>query len=88
MNKGKAYLSAEDLAVLMGTGSLNAAYKQHRSIREALKTCRNISECQNNCICPEKKNLTILEYCRFVDDDYEHIYWLLRQELPELPPEG
>ena len=88
MNRGKAYLSPEDLARLMGTDSMNTAYKHHKTIREALKRCRNQRHggCADKCQCPPKRNLTILEYCRYVDDDFEHVYFLLRGEMPDYPP--
>ena len=85
MNRGKAYLSPEDLAELMGCSSMNAAYKHHKAIRDALHSCRNLQagKCELKCVCPPKRNLTILEYCRYVDDDYRHIYWILRGTYPE-----
>ncbi|MEM6272369.1 MAG: hypothetical protein AAF998_23350 [Bacteroidota bacterium] len=88
MNRGKHYLSPEDLADLMGTDNMNSAYKLHKTIREALKRCRNAGagRCGQKCQCPPKRNLTILEYCRYVDDDYRHVYYMLRGEPPEYDP--
>ena len=71
MNRGKIYLTIEDLMELMGTDVTTSAYKAHKAIRDSLG--------------PNKMNLTILEYCKYTGDDYAHIYFELRGEKPQLP---
>ena len=72
MNRGKYYLSPEDLMTLMGTYSKRSAYKVHQNIRESIK--------------PGKMNLTIMEYCKYSGDDFEEVFLMLRGEKPKWPP--
>ena len=72
MNRGKLYLSHEDLMILMGTDRKSTVYKYHRAIRDSIKL--------------GKKNLTIWEYCQYTGDNYPEIYFELRGVLPTWPP--
>lgn len=72
MNKGKIYLRVEDLMKLAGTENKRSAYNTHKMIRESIGK--------------HKRNLTILEYCNYTGDDYSHIYYELRGEMPQVPP--
>lgn len=78
MNRGKIYLSIEDLMILTG-GSRSHAYELHKTIRDCL------SEKGNEKNGGAKKNLTILEYCQWSGDDYQHIYFTLRGKMPDYP---
>lgn len=65
MNRGRIYLSIEDLMKLIGTKNRSTAYSAHKTIREALK--------------PGKMNLTIREYCEYTGDGFEEIWRELRE---------
>ena len=72
INRGKIYLSVDDLMKLMGTERKSTAYYHHQLIRD------NIQK--------GKKNLTIWEYCQYTGDNYQEIFFSLRGSLPEWPP--
>jgi hypothetical protein len=75
MNHGKIYVSVDDLMQLMGSGNRRSAYNYHKTIRESIQT--------------GKKNLTILEYCRYFCENYYEIYIALRGEPPKnIPPDA
>jgi hypothetical protein len=63
MNRGKDFLSVKQLMILMGTNCYNSAWKRHKAIREAIK--------------PNKKALTISEYCNFEGYDKQEINKIL-----------
>ncbi len=64
-NQGLIYLSVADLAKLMGTNRMRTAFERHKSIREALA--------------PGKRSLTIREYCRYENEDFEEVWGYLRE---------
>ena len=68
MNKGPIYMTAKDLARLMGTNRMNTAYARHKSIREAIH--------------PRKPSLTIAEYCMHQGEDFRATYYFLRGQYP------
>lgn len=65
-NSGGIYLTAHDLAILMGTKRMNTAWARHKEIRNAIK--------------PGKVSLTVREYCDFEGDDYEEVLRALGRE--------
>jgi hypothetical protein len=64
MYRGKHYLSIADLKLLLGTENDSTAYKRYRAICEAIR--------------PGKRSLTIQEFCRFEEHDFEEIWGILR----------
>lgn len=68
-NRGKIYLSVEDLMELLGTNRKSTAYNTHHVIRESIQA--------------GKRNLTIWEYCQYTGDNYPEVFFSLRGEMPK-----
>ena len=68
MNRGEIYLTIKDFMLLMGTEHYANARKRHKAIRDSIH--------------PDKKSLTIREYCLHTYDDYHSVYWFLRGKAP------
>ena len=64
MNRGRIYLTVEDLQVLMGISNMKTVYRHHKTIREAIQ--------------PGKPSLTIREYCDYMHESYEEVFGALR----------
>lgn len=75
---GKIYLWIEDIVELTGL-SYSRAKKTHLTIRTALTPVDSERI---------RKRITILEYARYMGEDYVHIYHALRGESPPYNPDG
>lgn len=65
MNKS-IFLSIKDLMLLMDTDHYDSAQRAHKAIRDA--------------IAPNKRKLTIMEYCEFEQLPYAEIMAFLRRD--------
>lgn len=63
--EGGIYLTVKDLMRLTGTNNYFSAAKSHRAIRDA--------------IAPDKRKLTIQEYCKYEGVVYEEVMAFLRK---------
>jgi hypothetical protein len=59
------FLSVKDLMILNGTSNYSSVARQHKIIRESMKT--------------GKRKLTIKEYCNYEGLEFEYIWGVLRK---------
>lgn len=64
MYQGKYYLSIQDLMTLMGTNNPSTVYRQHKALRDAIS--------------PGKRNITIREFCKVEEHEFQEIWDILR----------
>jgi hypothetical protein len=64
MYNGEIFLSIQDMMKLLGSHNYENARKRHKAVRDAIK--------------PGKKSLSIHEFCKHEDLDYEEIWKYLR----------
>ncbi len=63
---GGIFLTIRDLMKLTGSESYNSSGNQHRAIRDCLSIGKN------------KRNLTIYEFCKYEQIDFEYVWKYLR----------
>ncbi len=62
------FLSVKDLMLLVGGNNIRSAQRMHRVIRDSLGT--------------DKRKLTIKEYCKYEQLNFDEIWFALRESHP------